>query len=114
MAKNNEDESIPDDVWEKAEKIPNPNLDASKWRKDYAGAWICHDSYGDRNSDYGWEIDHRKPVAKGGTDDLNNLDPLQWDNNLTKGDDYPSWTTSVSSEGSKNIPKTQSWQVKQQ
>ena len=40
---------------------------------------------------YGWKIDHIKPVAKGGTDDLNNLQPLQWANNRHKSDNYPNW-----------------------
>ncbi len=37
----------------------------------------------------GWEIDHIKPVAKGGGDELSNLQPLQWQNNRKKGDDFP-------------------------
>ena len=36
------------------------------------------DKYGDTSSDYGWEIDHIKPVARGGTDNLNNLQALYW------------------------------------
>lgn len=51
--------------------------------------------YGNVNSEYGWEIDHIKPVAKFGTDDLDNLQPLQWKNNRGKSDNYPHWSCSI-------------------
>jgi 5-methylcytosine-specific restriction endonuclease McrA len=47
------------------------------------------DDYGITDSKHGWEVDHIIPVSKGGTDDLSNLQPLQWDNNRKKGDTYP-------------------------
>lgn len=60
--------------------------DSKKFRKDDCGAWIIRDKYGDRNSKYGWEIDHINPESQGGSDALSNLRPLQWENNAKKSD----------------------------
>ena len=103
-------------VWNKATKVEGE--DSAVYRKDYVGAWIKRDEYGNTESSLGWEIDHRNPVANGGTDDLWNLDPLQWNNNRTKSDDYPEWKTSkkagVSMTGLHyNIDKKQGWEIKQ-
>ena len=97
------------EIWEKAEIVNKKSKD--EWRKDYAGAWIRKSSYG-KESDYGWEVDHAKPTSKGGSDNLSNLVPLHWKNNRAKGDDYPSFTTSISSKGDKNVQKEQSWNYK--
>ena len=74
-----------DEVWEKGSKIrgKNPNL----YRKDGEGNQIYYPSYG-KNTSMGWEIDHSKPQSKGGTDHLNNLNPLQTNANRKKGDKY--------------------------
>lgn len=77
-------------VWSKATIVPRYNQ--NEFRKDQCGAWIKFSEYGNVNSIYGWEIDHVKPVAKGGTDDLQNLQPLHWRNNRGKGDNWPNWT----------------------
>lgn len=71
-------------VWEKAEIVGknDPNF----IRQDQCGAWIDRNEYGNRNSEYGWEIDHITPESKGGKPELSNLRPLQWENNLSKSD----------------------------
>ncbi len=83
-------------VWSKAPIIPKHNQ--NEFRKDRCGAWIKFTDYGNVNSEYGWEIDHVQPVAKGGTDELKNLQALHWRNNRGKGDDWPDWTCSFPSE----------------
>lgn len=105
----NFDESLIQAIWEKA-KV-DPNNDPKVFRKDYAGAWIRRMDYGNRNAKYGWEIDHLKPLSKGGTNDESNLLPLHWENNEKKGADYPNWKTATSSENTQNISKIQSWYV---
>jgi hypothetical protein len=78
-------------VWQKAVIDPGFTI----FRKDSCGASIQRDKYGDRTSPFGWEIDHDFPVALGGSDTLNNLHPLQWENNVHKSDNWPSWTCKV-------------------
>jgi hypothetical protein len=53
---------------------------------DPCGAAIVWSDFGDTTAETGWEIDHIIPVAHGGTDDLDNLQALQWENNRAKGD----------------------------
>jgi len=44
-------------------------------------------SYG-KTSEMGWSVDHSKPQAKGGTDHLNNLQPMNSIANSKKSDKY--------------------------
>lgn len=74
-------------VWQKGRAIDG--YDAKIWRYDICGKPMKFSEYGNTNSEHGWEVDHIKPVANGGSDNLSNLQPLQWDNNRKKGDTYP-------------------------
>lgn len=78
------DEDIVRKVWEKGQIVSGN--DSQSWRKDQCGAWIGWQFYGNRNSQYGWEIDHINPQSNGGGDELYNLRPLQWENNASKKD----------------------------
>lgn len=81
-------------VWEKGRIAPGK--DPNVMRMDCCGAFIRRDLYGDTTpKGLGWEIDHIVPVASGGPDDLGNLQPLQWENNRGKSDNYPNWSCSV-------------------
>jgi len=81
-------ESDKNAVWKKG--IPIPGKDPSVERKDSCGARMIYTNHG-KTVATGWEIDHIKPKSKGGNDAINNLQPLQWENNRHKADDYPHW-----------------------
>jgi hypothetical protein len=70
-------------VWNKGQAVLGN--DANVFRKDIYGAWMRWDQYG-KTLQYGWEVDHIIPLARRGSEALNNLQPLQWENNRRKGD----------------------------
>ena len=71
-------------VWAKGHRVKGQ--DSDQWRKDDCAAWIRWEQYGNRNSKRGWEVHHVVPQADGGSDELENLVPLQWENNASTGD----------------------------
>ena len=70
-------------AWENSKTIPGK--DPAKYRKDPYGNEICRDSYG-MDSKKGWEVDHIKPLSRGGSDATRNLQALNTHMNKRKGD----------------------------
>ena len=70
-------------IWNKGKPIPN--YDSNIWRRDDNGHALKFQYYG-KQIEYGWEVDHKHPIAKGGSDDIRNLRPLYWKTNRRKAD----------------------------
>jgi len=94
-------------VWNKG--IVVEGINPSMFRKDYAGAMMMRKAYGHRDHSMGWEIDHLVPKSKGGSDDIDNLMPIQWENNLIKSDNFPIWQSSVTFKNESNIFESLTW-----
>lgn len=75
------------EVWSKAKLIKG--FDKNVWRRDTCGHNIKYSEHANTKSEYGWEIDHKCPTSKGGTETIDNLQPLYWKYNREKGDIYP-------------------------
>lgn len=73
-------------VWEKGCVVRGKNSDL--YRKDVYGNIMFRYSYG-RLTEMGWEIDHKKPVSKGGSESIRNKQPSHWLENRRKGSKYP-------------------------
>lgn len=72
-----------DRAWDRASKVCGKDPDT--WRRDAIGNLIRRGSYG-TTGEYGWEIDHKNPKAKGGSDHGRNLRALHWASNRRKSD----------------------------
>ena len=80
-------------AWDRAKVVDG--FDKSRFRKDACGAWIQRSEYGNHESQYGSDIDHVLPRLLGGGDEEINLRPMQWQNNLSKADDFPYYFSAV-------------------
>ena len=110
-----------DRIFRKARKIEG--LDADEWRMDACNAIIHRSSFGRDDEFFGWEVDHIVPkslleengVPQDLIDDFQNLRPLNWRNNVSKGNDYPSYKVEIQSEdgGESNVIRSRRRTVNQ-
>ena len=62
-----------DAAWENASEMRGKNPDV--YRKDQYGNKIYKSSYG-KQSEMGWEVDHKNPISKGGSESTKNVQAL--------------------------------------
>ncbi len=77
-------------VWDKAHTIPGK--DPKLYRQDPYHNVMYRWSYG-KSSKMGWEIDHKNPQIRGGSDDISNLQALNTIVNRSKGSTLVKRTT---------------------
>jgi hypothetical protein len=70
------DRELLERVWEHGQEVQGN--DSALWRKDEFGAWIHRLEYGNRRSEYGWEILDLTHSSSGGA--VIALRPLHWQN----------------------------------
>lgn len=104
-------EELKQRVWERG--IISDKYPSTQVRTDACGAFMVYSHFGDRNSPFGWEIDHICPASyllelgidEELIDNIDNLRPLNWKNNVSKSNDYPFYTAvcAASDDQSKNV-----------
>ncbi|MGZ3885524.1 MAG: HNH endonuclease [Bacteroidia bacterium] len=89
-------------VWERASVIPGK--DPQLFRKDKCGAIMQRDLLNNNQFplSLGWEIDHIRPLNKGGSNEEQNLQALQWENNRHKNSNELAWECKVTSAQEEN------------
>ena len=70
-------------VWAKG--TPIIGYPETVYRRDYTGRAMRYSDYGNRSSNYGWEFGHIVAAALGGSGDISNLRPENWETNASAG-----------------------------
>ena len=96
-------------VWENASIVNgySPGI----VRQDACGAYMIFSQFENQESPFGWEIDYiypkdtllEKGVDEQAIENIINLRALQWENKVSKGNSYPSYTAEVTGRDGKYI-----------
>ena len=111
------DKDLIEVIWEKGRVIEGYN--PAQFRQDACGAWITRDKYGDKSNNFGWVVDHICPrsllekhnVPSEAIDDIVNLQPMHWANDMSKGESYPIFLSARYAVEGDNITLVQSFIV---
>jgi hypothetical protein len=111
------DDALKRQIWDKAKIVEG--FDPATYRQDPCGAWINFAEYDNTDSIYGWQIDHACPkslLEQRGISGLDidnplNLRAMQWENNQSKSDNYPSYQSVITSYENSNIREIKSLTV---
>lgn len=97
------------EVWNKASLVDgySPNV----VRQDACGAYMIFSQFENQESPFGWDIDYiypkdtllEKGVDEQDVENIINLRALQWENKVSKGNSYPSYTAKVTGRDGKYI-----------
>lgn len=104
-------------VFGKAPLVDVHNPKHGRW--DSCKACIKEDYYGNRDSEYGWEIEHVYPesllrhagVPQDLIDDIDNLRPMHWRNNVQKDNKFPIYGGVVTAVGDTNLDVSRDYRV---
>lgn len=88
-------------VWEKGRKIQG--LNPKEYRKDACGAIMIYSKFGNPSDEFGWGIDHIYPEILGGDGRLENMRPMQYQNLISKGSDFPVYMRTVKAVDNRNV-----------
>jgi len=97
LSKSEKKSPLIDEMWEKARIVDG--LDKDLFRMDACGAMIRKDFLAEQNH-FGWVIDLIDP---NGGQTPENMRPLHWINDYSKGNDYPSYLSAVRFDGVYNV-----------
>lgn len=112
-----DEESLKQMAWEASRTVDGFNPD--RVRLDACGAWISYEAYKDKESLFGWELDHIIPVTLLETfevpsklrDDPQNIRALHCRNNKSKGYSYPIYKAAMVGAGDTNIEQNATFWV---
>lgn len=102
-------QEIKNKVWENASIVNGYSPDIV--RQDACGAYMIFSQFENQESPFGWEIDYiypkdtllEKGIDEQAIENIINLRALQWENKVSKGNSYPSYTAEVTGRDGKYI-----------